>query len=101
MSIKPVAMIPEDEMQCLIDGHTAIVIPVGDELPDEVCTTLYAIPDTHRVVSVEDLKLLLSFAPGEIPKGLDPTFYFTLTQDGDERIGSQIARIRAIIEDKP
>lgn len=47
MSIKPVAMIPEDEMQCLIDGHTAIVIPVGDELPDEVCTTLYAIPDTQ------------------------------------------------------
>ena len=60
-----------------------------------------AIPDTHRVVSVDDLKLLLSFAPGEIPTGLVPTFYFTLTQDGDERIGSQIARIRAIIEDKP
>ena len=60
MSIKPVAMIPEDEMQCLIDGHTAIVIPVGDELPDEVCTTLYAIPDTHRVVPVELLERILA-----------------------------------------
>ena len=60
MSIKPVAMIPEDEMQCLIDGHTAIVIPVGEELPDEVCTMLYAIRDTHRVVSVELLRKAMS-----------------------------------------
>ena len=79
MSIKPVAMIPEDEMQCLIDGHTAIVIPVGDELPDEVCTTLYAIPDTHRVVSVE----LLKEAVGQLSEL------------------NTFAAIRAIIEDKP
>ena len=78
MSIKPVAMIPEDEMQCLIDGHTAIVIPVGDELPDEVCTTLYAIPDTHRVVSVE----LLKEAVGQLSEL------------------NTFAAIRAIIEDK-
>jgi len=54
--LKPVAMIPEDEMQCIIDGHTAIVIPVGDQLPDEVCTKLYALPDTHRIVPVELLR---------------------------------------------
>ena len=51
--LKPIAMIPDDEMQCIVDGHTAIVIPVGEQLPDEICTLLYVIPDTHRVVSVE------------------------------------------------
>jgi len=82
MSIKPVAMIPEDEMQCLIDGHTAIVIPVGDALPDEVCTLLYAIPDTHRVVSVELLRLACAWLSVYTP----PELYNELC---------------AIIEDKP
>lgn len=56
--------------------------------------------DTHRVVSVEDLKLLLSFAPDEkpedVPKGLSPMFYFTLTHDGDKSIAERLQRIRAI-----
>jgi len=60
--LKPVAMIPEDEMQCIIDGHTAIVIPVGDQLPDEVCTLLYALPATHRIVSVELLQATMTGA---------------------------------------
>jgi len=81
MSIKPVAMIPENEMQCLIDGHTAIVIPVGDALPDEVCTLLYAIPDTHRVVPVELLKQIAVRSP-------------TTGLAWDKEL-------RAIIEDKP
>jgi len=92
MSIKPVAKV-KHSVTGFIDWLGPLDLVEG--------TKLYAIPDTHRVVSVEDLKLLLSFAPGEIPKGLDTTFYFTLTQDGDARIGGQLARIRAIIEDKP
>jgi len=89
MSIKPVACADNGVLNWYADSKTAEKVD------------LYAIPDTHRVVSVEDLRLLLSFAPGEIPKSLDPTFYFTLTKDGDARIGGQLARIRAIIEDKP
>lgn len=96
MSIKPVAWMSRDpDREESAFGYYRPVQIFHDDIP------LYAIPDTHRVVSVDDLKLLLSFAPGEIPKGLDPTFYFTLTQDGDARIGGQLARIRAIIEDKP
>lgn len=65
---------------------------------------LYSIPDTHRVVSVADLKLLLSFAPGEkpedVPEGLNPMLYFTLTHDGDKSIAERLKRIRAIIDNK-
>lgn len=86
MSIKPVAWHTEDHT----DDYSATTYDESvairwDMKGWPVTPMYYAIPDTHRVVSVEDLKLLLSFAPGEIPKGLDPTFYFTLTQDGDAR----------------
>ena len=90
MSIKPVAMIPEDEMQCLIDGHTAIVIPVGDELPDEVCTTLYAIPDTHRVVPVDALNRIMELA------GVALVYQPFGTKDRQN-----FDALMAIIEDKP
>lgn len=56
MSIKPIALIDEDEMQHLISKSSAIVNPLGVGMTEEGCTMLYAIPDTHRVVSVEDLK---------------------------------------------
>jgi len=54
--LKPVAMLTADELECLGKGGTAIVIPVGDALPDDDCTALYALPDTHRIVSVELLE---------------------------------------------
>lgn len=53
MSIKPVAMIPENELKHIEDRRTALVVPVCEEWSDRVCVMLYAIPDTHRVVPVE------------------------------------------------
>ena len=47
-------------------------------------------------ISVDDVKFLLSFCPDEIsvPKGLDPTFYFTLSQKGDQEIADKLKIIR-------
>jgi len=56
MSIKPVAMIPENELKHIEDRRTALVVPVCEEWSDRACVMLYAIPDTHRVVSVELLE---------------------------------------------
>lgn len=41
-----------------------------------------------------DIKFLLSFAPDEPPPGLDPTFYHTLTHDGDMELSERIKDIR-------
>ena len=41
-----------------------------------------------------DIKFLLSFAPDESPPGLDPTFYHTLTHDGDMELSERIKNIR-------
>ena len=45
----------------------------------------------------EDIELLLSFCPegDEVPKGLNPMFYFTLTAEGDQRIMDRLNAIRA------
>lgn len=83
MSIKPVAMLTADEMECLKEGGTAIVIPTGKMLEDDDCIPLYAIPDTHRVVSVELLKTLANVS-----------YYKDAFMDACEEA-------RAIIEDKP
>jgi len=44
-----------------------------------------------------DIKFLLSFAPREepedLPRGLDPTFYFTLSYEGDMEIAKRIKNI--------
>jgi len=43
-----------------------------------------------------DIKFLLSFAPnGSTPKGLDPTFYHTLTYEGDVKLQERINAIDA------
>ena len=49
-------------------------------------------------VSVEDAKLLLSFAPKDCPKGLGPTFYHTLSYEGDKELQVRIDRIREAVE---
>ena len=41
-----------------------------------------------------DIKFLLSFAPDEPSPGLDPTFYHTLTHDGDMELSERIKNIR-------
>jgi len=49
------------------------------------------------LVKVEDLRLLLSFAPKDVPEGLDPTFYHTLSYDGDAKLQKDIDRIKSIL----
>ena len=49
------------------------------------------------LVTVDDLQVLLSFAPKDVPEGLDPTFYHTLTYDGDATLQASIDRVRAAL----
>ena len=48
-------------------------------------------------VALDDIKLLLSFAPKDCPEGLDPTFYNTLTYEGDRSIQDRIEAIQKAI----
>jgi hypothetical protein len=43
------------------------------------------------------VKFLLSFAPTDtvVPKGLDPTFYHTLSSEGDQKLANRINKIKA------
>jgi hypothetical protein len=41
-----------------------------------------------------DVKFLLLFAPDDCPRGLDPTFYRTLTYDGDKKLQDRVEAIR-------
>jgi hypothetical protein len=46
----------------------------------------------------QDVKLLMSFVDylnvDDVPEGLDPTFYHTLTQYGDEKLAEQVKAIK-------
>ena len=48
----------------------------------------------------EDVRLLLSFCPTdlpeEVPEGLDPTFYYTGSYEGDLKIAERLKRINDI-----
>lgn len=47
---------------------------------------------------LDAVKYLLSFAPHyDVPKGLDPTLYFSLTYDGDVEIKHQIDKIKQLV----
>ena len=56
-------------------------------------------------VSVDDIKLLLSFAPKDkpesVPKGLNPMFYFTLSYEGDYDIAVKLKNIRNALPKPP
>lgn len=48
-----------------------------------------------KITALEaDIKVLLSFAPDKPPEGLDPTFYHTLTYEGDLEIWKRIQKIK-------
>ena len=50
----------------------------------------------------EDCRFLLSFVPDWakiVPLGLDPTFYGTLTSEGDLAIKKRVDEIKAVIKD--
>ena len=46
----------------------------------------------------KDIKFLMSFVDylnvDDVPEGLDPTFYHTLTQSGDEKLAEQVKAIK-------
>ena len=68
----------------------------GGEVQDWLDTALAG----QVLVTVDDLKLLLSFAPEDVPKGLDPTFYHTLTYEGDTKLQAGINRIKSKLSEK-
>ncbi len=41
-----------------------------------------------------DCRFLLGFAPKDVPTKLDPTFYHTLTYEGDVQLQERVDRIR-------
>ena len=45
----------------------------------------------------DDCKFLLSWAPKDCPKSLDPTFYFTLSYEGDLGLQERVDKIRAAL----
>lgn len=50
---------------------------------------------------IEDVKFLLALLPvwaKDVPAGLDPTFYGTLSKDGDKVVNARVEKIRAAIE---
>jgi hypothetical protein len=49
---------------------------------------------------VSDLKFAMSFAPKEkATKGLDPTFYFTLSYEGDKKLDERIEQINQTLKE--
>lgn len=46
---------------------------------------------------LQAVKYLLSFAPNDVPKGLYPTSYYSLTYEGDVKIQHQIDGIKNLI----
>ena len=53
--------------------------------------------------AVKDMRFLLSFVPAwakDVPEGLDPTFYGTLTAAGDREVKARVDAITARIEAK-
>ena len=102
MSIKPVAMLTVDEMECLKEGGTAIVIPMGKMLEDDDCIPLYAIPDTHRAVSVEDLKNVADkldfWINRDDTRSMSESEYKSWLALGHQ--SKTVTRLRAIIDNK-
>lgn len=51
------------------------------------------------ILPVDDLELLLSFAPElGYREGLDPTFYHTLSYDGDSKLQEKVNRIKSMLD---
>jgi hypothetical protein len=52
-----------------------------------------------RELIKHDISLMLSFLPkGDVPKGLDPTFYRTLTYEGDIELQKSVDSLRKKLE---
>ena len=67
----------------------------------ETCDSVWAMQSADTVqVSRADLRLLLSFAPEDCPEGLDPTFYHTLTYEGDRALQDRVDAVRGIAQEQ-
>jgi hypothetical protein len=94
-------------MKELLKAIEAKTMPIGEWMklstgPMVQVSDVIDLINTHMegkvIVLVDDLKILLSFSPqGEVPKGLDPTFYHTLTYDGDCKLQAKVDRVRAML----
>ena len=55
----------------------------------------------EALVRIDELeaycKFLLGFAPKDVPDNLDPTFYHTLTYEGDCQLQERVDKIRAAL----
>jgi len=52
---------------------------------------------------LEACKYLISFIPTwaeNVPEGLDPTFYGTLSYEGDLKVNRQVNKIKTLIKNK-
>ena len=59
--------------------------------------------DSHISIPIVDIELLLGLVPdwaNTVPKGLDATFYGTLTYEGDLKIKRRVNLIRDQINSK-
>ena len=80
MSIKTMAMIPEDELKHIEDRRTALVVPVCDEWSDRDCVMLYAIPDTHRIMPLKLTEKMIAAAIPELMREGDEDKYRAIGQ---------------------
>jgi hypothetical protein len=67
------------------------------------CAYITVAKMAHRIDELEASGMfLLSFAPKDtvVPKGLDPTFYHTLSADGDQKLANRINKIKAEVKDE-
>ena len=65
---------------------------------DRACAKKYTDPLEERIHQLEDsIRFLLSFAPTDCPSGLDPTFYHTLSYEGDKALQDRIDNIKSLL----
>ena len=54
----------------------------------------------EKIIELKELlKLSLTFAPKNNPKGLDSTMYYTMSYEGDEKILNKLEKARKIIKE--
>jgi hypothetical protein len=57
-----------------------------------------------RKLCLEDteVRIILNLLPkGDVPEGLDPTFYHTLSYDGDMKLQKAVDKLREKLENLP
>ncbi|MEE9541171.1 MAG: hypothetical protein V3V85_06730 [Candidatus Thorarchaeota archaeon] len=77
--------------------HISEVIP--DDVPDWAREAMDRCEFFRTAIDMgEAVKFLLSFAPDKPPKGLDPTFYHTLSYGGDAELYERVEEIKTLFD---